>query len=34
MLFYQKVLGGDLDLQTVSEQGVLKPAGRAVLGLR
>jgi uncharacterized glyoxalase superfamily protein PhnB len=34
MLFYQTVLGGSLDLQTVSEQGVFQPAGRAVLGLR
>ncbi len=27
MEFYQKVLGGDLDLQALNEQGVLKPAG-------
>jgi len=26
MEFYQKVLGGDLDLQTMNEQGVPKPA--------
>lgn len=25
--FYQKVLGGNLDLRTVNEQGVSKPAG-------
>ncbi len=27
MEFYHKVLGGDLDLQTLNEQGVPKPAG-------
>ena len=27
--FYQKVLGGKLDLQTMTEQGALKPAGPA-----
>jgi predicted 3-demethylubiquinone-9 3-methyltransferase (glyoxalase superfamily) len=27
MEFYHKVLGGDLDLQTVNEQGIAKPAG-------
>lgn len=27
MGFYRKVLGGSLDLQTVNEQGVSKPAG-------
>ncbi len=27
MAFYQKVLGGDLTLQTMNEQGVPKPAG-------
>ena len=27
MQFYQKVLGGKLDLQSANEQGVLKPAG-------
>ena len=27
MEFYQKVLGGDLDLRTMNEQGASKPAG-------